>query len=69
MSCFSLTITNTYHSEIETESSHEEHEFALTCKKRVVQFIQQWVISVRHAVFEDAAANDFIEVRTEVLNK
>ncbi|CAM6032150.1 unnamed protein product, partial [Sphagnum compactum] len=49
----------------DSDSDHdptpEDHDYAITCKKRVVQFIQKWVIAVRHAVFEEPAAVDFIE--------
>lgn len=56
-----------YHndSEIRTGAeSPEDYEYLLTCKKRVVHFIQRWVMAVRHAVYEDPAAAHFIEVRT-----
>lgn len=43
--------------------SPEDREYLSTCRKRVVQFVQKWVIAVRNAVFEDPAAVDFIEVR------
>lgn len=36
----------------------------ITCRKRVVQFVQKWVIAVRNAVFEDPVAVDFIEVNS-----
>lgn len=34
----------------------------ITFRKRVVQFVQKWVIAVRHAVFDDPIVCDFIEV-------
>lgn len=55
-----------YHNDSEIRSgaeSPEDYEYLLTCKKRVVHFIQRWVMAVRHAVFEDSAAAHFIEVR------
>lgn len=55
-----------YHNDMENHSgadSPEDYDYLLTCKKRVVQFIQRWVMAVRHAVFEDPAAAHFIEVR------
>lgn len=59
-----------YHndSEIRTGAeSPEDYEYLLTCKKRVVHFIQRWVMAVRHAVFEDPAAAHFIEeIATDV---
>ncbi|XP_070499375.1 rap guanine nucleotide exchange factor 4 isoform X2 [Chironomus tepperi] len=59
-----------YHNELENNSgadSPEDYDYLLTCKKRVVQFIQRWVMAVRHAVFEDPAAAHFIEeIATDV---
>ena len=55
-----------YHNDSEIRNgaeSPEDYEYLLTCKKRVVHFIQRWVMAVRHAVFEDPAAAHFIEVR------
>lgn len=60
----------TYHSEVgghDGSHSPTDHEYMLTCKKRVVQFIQRWVIAVRHAVFEDPSASEFIEVGSEIM--
>lgn len=54
-----------YHNDAEIRTgadSPEDYEYLLTCKKRVVHFIQRWVMAVRHAVFEDPAAAHFIEV-------
>jgi RasGEF N-terminal motif len=54
-----------YHNDSEIRNgaeSPEDYEYLLTCKKRVVHFIQRWVMAVRHAVFEDSAAAHFIEV-------
>lgn len=41
----------------------EDSEYALTIRKRVIQFIQKWVIAVRQAVFEEPLTVAFIEVR------
>jgi hypothetical protein len=60
-----------YHNDAEIRNgaeSPEDYEYMLTCKKRVVHFIQRWVMAVRHAVFEDPAAAHFIEVSIESLN-
>lgn len=60
-----------YHNELENHSgadSPEDYDYLLTCKKRVVQFIQRWVMAVRHAVFEDPAAAHFIEVRIIIIS-
>lgn len=58
-----------YHNDSETQigaDGPEDFEYLLTCKKRVVHFIQRWVMAVRHAVFEDPAAAHFIEVREKI---
>lgn len=55
----------TYHSEILEDTgggpSLEDQEYLLTCKKRVVQFVQKWVTVVRNVVFDDPIAGDYIE--------
>lgn len=48
--------------EVDNISNPEDHEYSLMCKKRVILFLQKWVFAVRHAVFEDSTAVDFIEV-------
>ncbi|XP_053688816.1 rap guanine nucleotide exchange factor 4 isoform X2 [Sabethes cyaneus] len=59
-----------YHADAEVDlrnSSEEDQEYFMTCKRRVVQFIQRWVLAVRHAVFEDPLAVEFIEeIATDV---
>ncbi|XP_058837783.1 rap guanine nucleotide exchange factor 4-like isoform X3 [Topomyia yanbarensis] len=59
-----------YHADAEVDlrtSSEEDREYFMTCKRRVVQFIQRWVLAVRHAVFEDPLAVEFIEeIATDV---
>lgn len=40
----------------------EDTEYSITIRKRVIQFIQKWVIAVRQAVFEEQLAVEFIEV-------
>lgn len=53
-----------YHNDSELHSSQtaDDYDYLLTCKKRVVLFIQSWIVAVRNAVFEDPAAAHFIEV-------
>jgi len=34
----------------------------LACKRRVVQFVHRWVITIRHPVFEDSHSLAFVEV-------
>ncbi|XP_058461700.1 rap guanine nucleotide exchange factor 4 isoform X3 [Malaya genurostris] len=59
-----------FHADAEVDlrtSSEEDREYFMTCKRRVVQFIQRWVLAVRHAVFEDPIAVEFIEeIATDV---
>jgi Rap guanine nucleotide exchange factor 4 len=50
------------HFHCDSEEDPEDQEYILTCKKRVIQFVQRWVLAVRHAVFEDPVAAEFIEV-------
>ncbi|XP_055921023.1 rap guanine nucleotide exchange factor 4 isoform X2 [Eupeodes corollae] len=39
----------------------EDREYNLNFKKRVVQFVQKWLMAVRHAAFEESVVCDFIE--------
>ncbi|XP_055620288.1 rap guanine nucleotide exchange factor 4 isoform X2 [Toxorhynchites rutilus septentrionalis] len=59
-----------YHADSEVDmrtASEEDQEYFITCKRRVVQFIQRWVLAVRHAVFDDPLAVEFIEeIATDV---
>lgn len=64
----SLTVSNsskfTFHSELADDSAtqtQEDHEYLLTCKKRVVLFVQRWVGVIRNAVFEEPLAVEYIE--------
>jgi Rap guanine nucleotide exchange factor 4 len=55
-----------YHNDTDNHTgadSPDDYDYVLQSKKRVVQFIQRWVMAVRHAVFEDPAAAHFIEVK------
>lgn len=57
---------NTFHNggnEDSDSSAAEDSEYAMTIRKRVIQFIQKWVIAVRQAVFEEPLTVAFIEVR------
>lgn len=61
-------LASTYHADTEVDmrtASEEDQEYFMTCKRRVVQFIQRWVLAVRHAVFDDPLAVEFIEVSVE----
>ena len=58
-------LANHYHCDTELqdgEQSPDDPEYYLTCKRRVVQFIQRWVLAVRNVVFDDRIITDFIEV-------
>lgn len=48
---------------MDESQSMEDREYITTSRKRVIQFVQKWVIAVRNAVFEEPAAVDFIEVQ------
>ncbi|XP_017467796.1 PREDICTED: rap guanine nucleotide exchange factor 4 isoform X2 [Rhagoletis zephyria] len=39
----------------------EDREYIINFKKRVVQFMQKWVMAVRHAAFDEPSVCDFIE--------
>ncbi|XP_063237984.1 rap guanine nucleotide exchange factor 4 [Bacillus rossius redtenbacheri] len=43
------------------DSPSQDCEFLLACKRRVVQFIHCWVLTIRQPVFEDPNALAFIE--------
>uniref|UniRef100_A0AAR5PQ34 Rap guanine nucleotide exchange factor 4 n=1 Tax=Dendroctonus ponderosae TaxID=77166 RepID=A0AAR5PQ34_DENPD len=41
--------------------SNQDKEFILACKRRVIQFVYRWVTTIRHPVFEDDIAVEFLE--------
>ncbi|KAF7282257.1 hypothetical protein GWI33_003053 [Rhynchophorus ferrugineus] len=41
--------------------SNQDKEFVLACKRRVIQFVYRWVTTIRHPVFEDDIAVEFLE--------
>ncbi|XP_057667592.1 rap guanine nucleotide exchange factor 4 isoform X1 [Diorhabda carinulata] len=43
------------------EFTNQDREFVLACKRRVIQFVYRWVTTVRHPLFEDDIAVDFLE--------
>ncbi|XP_071049981.1 rap guanine nucleotide exchange factor 4 isoform X2 [Onthophagus taurus] len=43
------------------ESSTQDRDFMLSCKRRVVQFIYKWISTIRHPVFEDESVTEFLE--------
>lgn len=56
-------LDNLFHSSVDNNSAQntEDQDYLVTCRKRVIQFVQKWVIAVRHAVFEVPDAVDFIK--------
>nr|CAD7256430.1 unnamed protein product [Timema shepardi] len=42
-------------------SPNQDREFLLACKRRVVQFLHCWVLTIRHPVFDDPSALAFLE--------
>ncbi|KAJ8913862.1 hypothetical protein NQ315_003771 [Exocentrus adspersus] len=43
------------------DCTNQDREFVLACKRRVIQFVYRWVTTIRHPVFEDDTAVEFIE--------
>lgn len=43
-------------------SPTQERDFLLACKRRVVLFVNCWVHTVRHPVFDDPHSLNFLEV-------
>ncbi|XP_008198036.1 rap guanine nucleotide exchange factor 4 isoform X4 [Tribolium castaneum] len=43
------------------DSSNQDKEFVLACKRRVIQFVYRWVTTIRHPVFEDDVAVEFLD--------
>jgi hypothetical protein len=43
------------------DSSNQDKEFVLACKRRVIQFVYRWVTTIRQPVFEDDVAVEFLE--------
>lgn len=43
------------------DTSNQDREFILACKRRVIQFVYKWVTTVRQPVFEDEEAVEFLE--------
>ncbi|XP_055374001.1 rap guanine nucleotide exchange factor 4 isoform X2 [Condylostylus longicornis] len=52
---------NYFHCGGEGAETPEDREYIISFRKRVVLFVQKWVIAVRHVVFDDPTACDFIE--------
>lgn len=56
----------TFHSYIDPErETKEDREYLISYRKRIVLFVQKWVVAVRNAVFEDPIAVEFIEVSAD----
>lgn len=62
MSSFPWLVEFTYHA----DSVTQDRDFLMTCRRKVVQFVYQWVVTIRHPVFDDPTSQNFIEVGLEV---
>lgn len=51
---------NLYHT-YRIDSSNQDREFILACKRRVIQFVYRWVTTIRQPVFEEESAVEFLE--------
>ncbi|XP_017069218.1 rap guanine nucleotide exchange factor 4 isoform X4 [Drosophila eugracilis] len=55
-------LANYFHCDAhEDAQTPEDREYIINFKKRVIQFMQKWVMAVRHAAFEEPSVCDFIE--------
>ncbi|XP_031640324.1 rap guanine nucleotide exchange factor 4 isoform X4 [Contarinia nasturtii] len=54
--------------ENDSSATAEDTEYALTMRKRVIQFVQKWVIAVRQAVFEEPITVAFIEELASIVD-
>jgi hypothetical protein len=54
----SLTRVFTYH----MENPAQDREYTINCKRKVVQFVYRWVVTIRHPVFDDVVSMSFLEV-------
>lgn len=54
----SLTRMFTYH----MENPAQDREYNINCKRKVVQFVYRWVVTIRHPVFDDVVSMSFLEV-------
>ncbi|XP_062127532.1 rap guanine nucleotide exchange factor 4 isoform X3 [Drosophila sulfurigaster albostrigata] len=55
-------LANYFHCDAHEEAqTPEDREYIINFKKRVIQFMQKWVMAVRHAAFEEPSVCDFIE--------
>ncbi|XP_047112934.1 rap guanine nucleotide exchange factor 4 [Schistocerca piceifrons] len=43
------------------DSPSQDRDFLLACKRRVVQFVHRWVLTIRHPVFDDPSSLEFLE--------
>ncbi|XP_067633068.1 rap guanine nucleotide exchange factor 4 isoform X1 [Eurosta solidaginis] len=55
-------LANYFHCDVNDGSqTPEDREYIINFKRRVVQFMQKWVMAVRHAAFDEPSVCDFIE--------
>lgn len=44
------------------ENPAQDREYTINCKRKVVQFVYRWVVTIRHPVFDDVVSMSFLEV-------
>lgn len=45
------------------EASCQDREFIISCKRRVVQFVHCWVLTIGDPVFEEPCTHTFLQVK------
>ena len=53
----------TYHADVAAQGTESDCDYALTNKRRVVQFVQNWSRIIQDAFWEDKTIIGFLEVR------
>ncbi len=53
---------STYHADVTSQQEQDSGEYALTNKRRVVQFVEEWCRTIKDAFWEDKTINAFLEV-------
>ncbi|XP_022161315.1 rap guanine nucleotide exchange factor 4 [Myzus persicae] len=43
------------------ENPAQDREYTINCKRKVVQFVYRWVVTIRHPVFDDVVSMSFLE--------
>lgn len=60
LNLYSLSAVLTYTCRV--DSSCQDREFLLACKRRVVQFVHRWVTAIGDPVFEEQITHSFLQV-------